>query len=52
MNALCPGYLDSHITNAEQALRAMVTEQHPGRFGEEAELDITLLFLASPPLRT
>jgi NAD(P)-dependent dehydrogenase (short-subunit alcohol dehydrogenase family) len=51
VNALCPGYFDSEITNGEgaDALRAMVA-QHSilGRFGEQAELDSALLFLASP----
>ena len=51
VNALCPGYFDSEITNGEgaEALREMVA-QHSilGRFGEQAELDSALLFLASP----
>ncbi len=51
VNALCPGYFDSEITNAEggEALRAMVADNSIlGRFGEQAELDSALLFLASP----
>ena len=51
VNALCPGYFDSEITNAEgaDALRAMVADNSIlGRFGEQDELDSALLFLASP----
>ena len=51
VNALCPGYFDSEITNAEgaDALRAMVANNSIlGRFGAQAELDAALLFLASP----
>ena len=51
VNALCPGYFDSEITNAEgaEALRAMVADNNIlGRFGQQAELDAALLFLASP----
>jgi NAD(P)-dependent dehydrogenase (short-subunit alcohol dehydrogenase family) len=51
VNALCPGYFDSEITNAAgaDALRAMVAEHSIlGRFGEQGELDGALLFLASP----
>jgi NAD(P)-dependent dehydrogenase (short-subunit alcohol dehydrogenase family) len=51
VNALCPGYFDSEITSGEgaEALRAMVAEHSVlGRFGEQAELDSALLFLASP----
>lgn len=50
VNALCPGYFDSEITNGEgaDALRVMVAEHSIlGRFGEQAELDSALLFLAS-----
>ncbi|AEF40128.1 SDR family NAD(P)-dependent oxidoreductase [Hoyosella subflava] len=51
VNSLCPGYFDSEITNSEgaEALRTMVTDNSVlGRFGEQAELDAALLFLASP----
>ncbi len=49
MNALCPGYFASEMTEGEDALREMVkTESMLGRFGEQAELDSALLFLASP----
>ncbi len=51
VNALCPGYFDSEITNAEgaDALRTMVADNSIlGRFGQQAELDSALLFLASP----
>jgi len=51
VNALCPGYYDSEITNAEgaEALRAMVADNSVlGRFGQQEELDSALLFLASP----
>lgn len=50
VNALCPGYFDSEITNAEgaDALRAMVADNSVlGRFGQQEELDSALLFLAS-----
>lgn len=51
VNALCPGYFDSEITRAEgaDALRGMVGDHSIlGRFGEQAELDTALLFLATP----
>jgi len=51
VNALCPGFFDSEITNTEGAdtLRTMVAEASiVGRFGDQAELDSALLFLASP----
>ena len=51
VNALCPGYFDSEITNSEggEALREMVADNSIlGRFGDQAELDSALLFLASP----
>lgn len=51
VNALCPGFFDSEITNAEGAenLRAMVADAAIlGRFGRQEELDSALLFLASP----
>ncbi|MBA2695332.1 MAG: SDR family oxidoreductase, partial [Actinobacteria bacterium] len=51
VNALCPGYFESEITNAEgaDALRTMVADNSIlGRFGEQPELDSALLFLASP----
>lgn len=49
VNALCPGYFSSEITaTADEQLRAMVADQSMlGRFGEQAELDGALLFLAS-----
>jgi NAD(P)-dependent dehydrogenase (short-subunit alcohol dehydrogenase family) len=50
VNALCPGYFESEITNAKgaDALRAMVADDSIlGRFGEQCELDSALLFLAS-----
>ena len=49
VNALCPGYFESEMTDGEDVLREMVkTESMLGRFGEQAELDSALLFLASP----
>jgi NAD(P)-dependent dehydrogenase (short-subunit alcohol dehydrogenase family) len=51
VNALCPGYFDSDITNAAGAenLRTMVAENSIlGRFGTQHELDSALVFLASP----
>lgn len=51
VNALCPGYFDSDITNAAGAenLRTMVADNSIlGRFGTQQELDSSLLFLASP----
>ncbi|KAA1394223.1 SDR family NAD(P)-dependent oxidoreductase [Aeromicrobium ginsengisoli] len=50
VNALCPGYFDSEMTEgASDVLREMVAEQSMlGRFGEQAELDAAMLFLASP----
>lgn len=51
VNALCPGYFESEITNAEgaDALRTMVADNSIlGRFGKQRELDTALLFLASP----
>lgn len=50
VNALCPGYFDSEMTQVEgDVLRDMVsTHSMLGRFGEQEELDTALLFLASP----
>lgn len=51
VNALCPGYFESEITNGDGAenLRAMVADNSIlGRFGTQQELDSALLFLASP----
>jgi NAD(P)-dependent dehydrogenase (short-subunit alcohol dehydrogenase family) len=51
VNALCPGFFDSEITNAEGAgnLRTMVADNSIlRRFGTQEELDSALLFLASP----
>jgi NAD(P)-dependent dehydrogenase (short-subunit alcohol dehydrogenase family) len=51
VNALCPGYFASEITDGEgaEALRDMVAEKSIlGRFGRQEELDSALLFLASP----
>ena len=51
VNALCPGFFDSEITNGEGAdnLRTMVAGTAIlGRFGRQEELDSALLFLASP----
>jgi len=51
VNALCPGYVDSEMTNAEGAdkLREMVADHSIlGRFGNQEELDSALLFLATP----
>lgn len=50
VNALCPGYFDSEMTEGEgKVLREMVaTHSMMGRFGEQEELDTALLFLASP----
>lgn len=50
VNALCPGYFASEMTDGEgHVLRSMVSEHSMlGRFGEQHELDAALLFLASP----
>src|SRR3954466_9504055 len=50
VNALCPGYVATEMTApGEENLRAMVAEHSLlGRFGEQAEVDSALLFLASP----
>jgi len=50
VNALCPGYFASEMTaDGDQQLRDMVAEHSMlGRFGEQAELDTALIFLASP----
>jgi NAD(P)-dependent dehydrogenase (short-subunit alcohol dehydrogenase family) len=50
VNALCPGYFASEMTaDGEAALRTMVADHSLlGRFGEQAEIDSALLFLASP----
>jgi NAD(P)-dependent dehydrogenase (short-subunit alcohol dehydrogenase family) len=50
VNALCPGYFDSEMTEvAGDALRAMVEAQSMiGRFGTQKEIDAAMLFLASP----
>ena len=50
VNALCPGYFASEMTAyGEDALRTMVADHSLlGRFGEQAELDSALVFLASP----
>ncbi|MFD0439964.1 SDR family NAD(P)-dependent oxidoreductase [Streptomyces chartreusis] len=50
VNALCPGYFASEMTaEGDRELREMVsTHSILGRFGEQAELDAALLFLASP----
>lgn len=51
VNALCPGYFDSEITNAPGAekLRTMVADNSIlQRFGTQDELNSALLFLASP----
>jgi NAD(P)-dependent dehydrogenase (short-subunit alcohol dehydrogenase family) len=50
VNALCPGYFASEMTDGEgQVLRDMVaTESMLGRFGDQPEIDSALLFLASP----
>ncbi len=48
VNALCPGYFESEMTEGEDALQELVrTESMLGRFGEQAELDSALIFLAS-----
>ena len=50
VNALCPGYFDSEMTEAEgDVLREMVSQHSMmRRFGEQGELDTALVFLASP----
>jgi NAD(P)-dependent dehydrogenase (short-subunit alcohol dehydrogenase family) len=53
VNALCPGYFASEMTtgtdNGEEALRDMVAKRSIlGRFGEQAEIDAAMIFLASP----
>jgi len=48
VNALCPGYFESAMTEGEDALQELVrTESMLGRFGEQTELDSALIFLAS-----
>jgi NAD(P)-dependent dehydrogenase (short-subunit alcohol dehydrogenase family) len=49
VNALCPGYFASEMTEGQDVLQEMVaTQSMLGRFGEQAELDAALIFLASP----
>ncbi len=49
VNALCPGYFTSEMTQGQEALQDLVAaESMLGRFGEQAELDAALIFLASP----
>lgn len=51
VNALCPGYFASEMTDSAEGgvLHEMVAQQSMmGRFGEQAELDSAMLFLASP----
>ncbi len=49
VNALCPGYFDSEMTQGQEPLRDLVAaETMLGRFGEQHELDAALIFLASP----
>lgn len=50
VNALCPGYFATEMTaDGLDHLRPMVdAESMLGRFGEQAELDAALIFLASP----
>ncbi len=48
VNALCPGYFESEMTEGQDVLQEMVgKESMLGRFGEQAELDSALIFLAS-----
>ena len=48
VNALCPGYFASEMTEGEDVLEEMVAaESMLGRFGEQGELDSALIFLAS-----
>lgn len=49
VNALCPGYFATEMTaEADDQLRSMVTSNSMlGRFGDQAELDAAMLFLAS-----
>ncbi len=49
VNALCPGYFDSEMTaeGGEQLRETVKAHSILGRFGEQAELDGALLFLAS-----
>jgi NAD(P)-dependent dehydrogenase (short-subunit alcohol dehydrogenase family) len=48
VNALCPGYFVSEMTEGQDALKELVvTQSMLGRFGEQAELDAALIFLAS-----
>ena len=50
VNALAPGYFKTEMTDSgAEALQAIAAEHTIlGRFGEQAELDSALLFLASP----
>lgn len=51
VNALCPGYFASEMTDSAEGgvLHEMVaTQSMMGRFGDQAELDAAMLFLASP----
>ncbi|MGQ0629696.1 MAG: SDR family NAD(P)-dependent oxidoreductase [Sporichthyaceae bacterium] len=50
VNALCPGYVVTEMNedHAEQIGQVVAAETMLGRFGEQAELDAALLFLASP----
>ena len=49
VNALCPGYFVSEMTEGQDVLQDLVeNESMLGRFGEQGELDAALIFLASP----
>lgn len=49
VNALCPGYFESAMTEGQDALQDLVAQESMmGRFGTQGELDSALLFLASP----
>ena len=50
VNALCPGYFNSHMGDLNQDVHGFINDYYipAGRFGTEDELKAAVLFLASP----